>query len=408
MSIIKHTYPILYRKTATGSVQQWEIWVEERKNNNNSVWIMIKYGKKDSPNIRTIESQIKSGKRKNTIAETTPLQQAQLEAKSKWDTKKSKQGYTESTNFNINKVVVLPMLASKFDPSKVVNKSKDKQKRSRGINIILPAFVQPKIDGIRGLTHFDSKSNPVVLSRRNTPYPSEIIQHILNDLKKVYKQNISKNMNRPKLYLDGEFYTDELPFEELNGLLHSKKIENVDLSKVKLIKYYIFDCFDLDDMEMPFSERTKLLSKLITPKYKTLVNVDTYKVNTLKQVDDYMTQFISDGYEGLMIRNSHSPYELKKRSKHLQKYKKFIEEEFEIVGFKEGRGEDVGTVIWIVKTEDGNEFSVRPTGTREHRQQLFETGDEYIGKLLTVKFFEYSKKKVPRFPVGKSIRHDIN
>ena len=385
---------ILYRKTATGSIQEWKIWVEKREDG--SVWIMTRYGKKGSPKLRTIESQVKSGKRKNTIAETTPLQQAQLEAESKWNEKKNKQGYTESTNFNEKKVVVLPMLASKYDPLKVGKK--------RGINIILPAYVQPKIDGIRALTHFDSKSNPVVLSRRNTPYPPEIIQHILNELEKV-KSSIS---NRPNLYLDGEFYTDELPFEELNGLLHSKKIENVHLSKVKLIKYYIFDCFDLDDMKMPFSERTKLLSKLITPKYETLVNVDTYKVDTLKQVDDYMTQFLSDEHEGLMIRNAHSPYELKKRSKHLQKYKKFIEEEFEIVGFKEGKGEDVGTVIWIVKTKDGNEFSVRPTGTREHRRKLFETGDEYIGKLLTVKFFEYSKKKVPRFPVGKSIRHDIN
>lgn len=386
--------PILYRKTATGSVQEWKIWVDERKDG--SVWIMTRYGKKGSPKLRTIESQVKSGKRKNTIAETTPLQQAQLEAESKWNEKKNKQGYTESTNFNEKKVVVLPMLASKFDPLKVGKK--------RGINIKLPAYVQPKIDGIRALTHFDSKSNPVVLSRRNTPYPPEIIQHILNELEKM-KVSIS---NRPNLYLDGEFYTDELPFEELNGLLHSKKIENVDLLKVKLIKYYIFDCFDLDDMKMPFSERTKLLSKLITPNYETLVNVDTYDVETLQQIDDYMTQFLSDEHEGLMIRNANSPYELKKRSKHLQKYKKFIEEEFEIVGFKEGKGEDVGTVIWIVKTKDGNEFSVRPTGTREHRRKLFETGDEYIGKLLTVKFFEYSKKKVPRFPVGKSIRHDIN
>ena len=105
--------PILYRKTATGSVQEWKIWVDERKDG--SVWIMTRYGKKGSPKLRTIESQVKSGKRKNTIAETTPLQQAQLEAESKWNEKKNKQGYTESTNFNEKKVVVLPMLASKFD-----------------------------------------------------------------------------------------------------------------------------------------------------------------------------------------------------------------------------------------------------------------------------------------------------
>ena len=209
-------------------------------------------------------------------------------------------------------------------------------------------------------------------------------------------------------------------FEELNGILHSKKIENVDIEKTKKIKFYIFDCFDLDDMKMPFYKRNELLNTLLgeapknisnksysNMKYKTLINVNTYRVSSLEEVKKYMRDFISNKYEGLMIRNIDSPYELKKRSKHLQKYKEFIEEEFEIVGFKEGKGEDIGTVVWIVKTKDGTEFSVRPKGTREHRKKLFKNGDKYIGKLLTVKFFEYSEKNVPRFPVGKNIRYDI-
>ena len=31
-------------------------------------------------------------------------------------------------------------------------------------------------------------------------------------------------------------------------------------------------------------------------------------------------------------------------------------------------------------------------------------GKEYIGKMLTVKFFSYTKDGVPRFPKGKDIR----
>jgi len=402
----------LYRKTATGSIQVWKIWVEEREDG--SVWIMTEYGKEGSDKMRIIGSEIKSGKRKNTIAETTKFEQAVLEAKSKWETKRTKQGYVPKGDFDPANVVVLPMLATKFDSNKIGKKTK-----GRGINIVFPADIQPKIDGIRALSH-SHDGDVVVLSRRNTPYPYDIIKHILDDLKELYKIITSNKINRPRLYLDGEFYTEEMPFEELNGILHSKKIENVDLNKAKQIKFYIFDCFDLDDMKMPFDKRNVLLNTLLGKapknianktyskmKYSTLINVNTYRVTSLDEVKQYMRDFISNGYEGLMIRNTDSPYELKKRSKHLQKYKEFIEEEFEIVGFKEGKGEDIGTVIWIVKTKDGTEFSVRPKGTRKHRQQLFNNGDNYIGKMLTVKFFEYSEKNVPRFPVGKNIRYDI-
>ena len=43
-------------------------------------------------------------------------------------------------------------------------------------------------------------------------------------------------------------------------------------------------------------------------------------------------------------------------------------------------------------------------GTREQRKEMFENGKNYIGKLLTVRFQEWSKDKIPRFPVGVQIR----
>ena len=60
-----------------------------------------------------------------------------------------------------------------------------------------------------------------------------------------------------------------------------------------------------------------------------------------------------------MLRNIESPYELNKRSKHLQKYKKFIDSEYKIIGFKEGKGDAKGTVIWDFETDSGQTFSVR-------------------------------------------------
>lgn len=108
-----------------------------------------------------------------------------------------------------------------------------------------------------------------------------------------------------------------------------------------------------------------------------------------------------------MARNPKSPYEIAKRSPHLRKYKEFEDDEFEIIGYQEGAGVDEKTVIWKCKTKDGEEFKVRPVGSLEHRRFLFSNAQNYIGKLLTVKYQELSEIGVPRFPVGKDIRLDI-
>ena len=104
-----------------------------------------------------------------------------------------------------------------------------------------------------------------------------------------------------------------------------------------------------------------------------------------------------------MFRNKDSPYE-GKRSRHLQKYKKFDDDEFEIVGYEEARGKDEGSVIWILQTSDGQRFRARPTGTIQERRKMFDDGDSYIGKMLTVKYFGLTDGGIPRFPIGITVR----
>ena len=90
--------------------------------------------------------------------------------------------------------------------------------------------------------------------------------------------------------------------------------------------------------------------------------------------------------------------------------KSMMDKEFPIVDFKEGKGQDIGTVIWICSINDAAaaspnmEFSVRPRGTRDERKVWFENAGTFIGKMLTVRFQEWSKDGIPRFPVGIAIR----
>ena len=113
--------------------------------------------------------------------------------------------------------------------------------------------------------------------------------------------------------------------------------------------------------------------------------------------------FVSQGHEGIMIRDSMSTYEIGKRSNYLLKYKAFQTEEYPIVDVKEGTGREKGTAIWICKTGEQH-FSVKPEGTLEKRREYLTEKEKYIGKQLTVRFQNLTAIGVPRFPVGVVVR----
>jgi DNA ligase-1 len=113
--------------------------------------------------------------------------------------------------------------------------------------------------------------------------------------------------------------------------------------------------------------------------------------------------FVADGYEGIMLRACQGLYK-HSRSADLLKYKEFFDDEYEVVGFKEGEGQEKGCVLWMCKTEKGQTFHCRPRGTRDDRAELFQKGPEYVGKKLTVRYQELTDEGLPRFPVGIAFR----
>jgi ATP-dependent DNA ligase len=129
-------------------------------------------------------------------------------------------------------------------------------------------------------------------------------------------------------------------------------------------------------------------------------------------------KYVEEGYEGLMLRNKAGPYKVGFRSKDLQKYKEFQDDEFEVIGFSEGDGVEKGCVIWTCETKKGDSFSVRPRGTHEERRDLYKIAKSMVGKKLTVRFQELTEDGrssssssaaggtggVPRFPVGIAFR----
>jgi DNA ligase-1 len=88
----------------------------------------------------------------------------------------------------------------------------------------------------------------------------------------------------------------------------------------------------------------------------------------------------------------------------LQKVKRFVDDEFEIIGGKDGSGRESGLIIYRCKTKSGLEFDVRPRGTQESRRDIYKNLDSYIGKHLTVRYQELTDDGIPRIAVGIAVR----
>jgi len=365
--------PRLYKKASTGKIQFWEIGTEAL---DEGVQIQIERGQLEGKVVSERGRLVTEGKNIGKANETTPQEQADMEVQSKW-TKKKDEGYFETIEEAKTNVVVLPMLADKWEKH---------QKK-----ISFPCYLQCKYDGSRCIT--DSFK---LYSRKGKEF--FFLDHILEEIGQMNWHN--------DFWLDGELYSHELTFQEIMSLIKKKKKDNTDLEALKKIEYHIYDCFDINDLDKPFSERIQVLNGLFEGKdYTYLKQVSTYEIESVEQIMEYHDLFVAEGYEGAMVRDASLPYSLNKRSNKLLKVKAFQDAEYEIVDVTEAEGEDIGTAVFVCKDKELDKtFSCRPKGTREVRRKYFENKVEYIGKLLTVEFFEKTDDGLPRFPVGKAIR----
>ena len=373
-------YPILYKKDKSGKVRLWSISAIFN-NIDNTYWINIEYGQKDGK-ITYNEKEVREGKNIGKKNETSIEQQTILICDKTFKDKKEKEEYTENIDDDKTDKSFAPMLADKWEPN---------SKTKRKVDITFPCFIQPKLDGIRCLTYL--KDGKIVNQSRQLKYFNNLT-HINSELENILKKN-------PDLVLDGELYNHDIVFNQIAGIVKKEKLKDEDFEKLKQIQYHIYDCF-FENKNLSFNERNKFLQSLKdNMKYVKIVSTDTCK--SKDDVIVFHSKFLLDKYEGAILRNSDSLYEFR-RSKHLQKFKTFSDDEFEIIDFKEGTGHDLGTVIWKCKTKDGKEFDVRPIGSVQERSELFKNGKQCIGKMLTLTYQELSEFGVPRFPVGKTIR----
>lgn len=353
------TLPTLYKKSKK-AIEQWTISVGEDEK---GAYFEVEYGQLNG--VMQYKRNYTKGKNIGRANETTPLEQAKLEAQSRFNKQKDKQ-YNEDINAE---PALLPMLALEY--------------AKYGHRLSFPAYIQPKLDGIRCLTYMED--GIIVMRSRNNK--DLFLPHLQSDLEDFFKKH-------PEVILDGELYEHSLNFQEIVSLTTK---DQGDTSK---IEYHVYDTVS----DSKFSIRN--LSAQLVQGYNKLKYVETRVVSSHHEIARLHTYFTDKGYEGSIIRNDGDGYSPNKRSLDLLKNKDFITEEFEIIGAEENL-QKPGTCTMTLKTKEGYEFSAMPEGSLEHREKLWQDRESLIGQMMSVRFFSWtnSERSVPRFPIGVVVRN---
>jgi len=343
----------LFKRAVNGKINEWTVEVK-----NNCFRTISGY----TDGVKTkSEWTCCSGKNTSKKNATTPEQQALAEAQAMW-TKKLELGSYESISDIDTPKFFNPMLAHKFEDYK------DK--------ITYPVYSQPKLDGIRCIVRADG-----MWSRNGKKIVSA--PHIYEAMKPLFETN-------PDLIFDGELFAlkDQCDFNKIVSCVRKTKPTDDDLiESKKYIQYWIYDC---PSFEGTFTQRMGFLKTLEFP--NNCILISTEAANNEDEVMSLYKQYMSEEFEGQMLRIPNSLYE-NKRSKGLMKHKTFFDAEFEIKGVEEGKGKLSGKIGRLLF--DGFDSAVN--GDHEYLERLFKSG-ELIGKTATVKYFELTSDGKPRFP----------
>ena len=415
-----YEYPVLLKKDAKDKIRLWKVYVrlvketsQTKRPDHKIGWdllaenqIPIKSVYLDSTDIPkgTIaqvwyESGIKDMKisrhaptyvEANNVGksnERNALKHAMIIARNKYLKKKNEGGNTTGDSV---------VIAGKYYPM-LARKWTDDKDRAK---IIYPCYVQAKLDGMRCVAFYNPGTKKVELYSRN-----------LKDITGFdhLKAELEPYLKKYKCYLDGEFYKHGKRLQEITGEVRSLEKNNTPTDDS--VKFWIFDCFYPDNLKLTYGERIKILDEIFATRgavFKWSISVPIHKVKNEKECDQLYKDYLKKKYEGVMVKNIDGLYKTGTtsgstlRSSDVLKRKMEYEEEYEIVGFKEGeKGEARGLIIWELKTTKGKVFTSVPIGiSNEERHKLYLDAQanfdkKYCGRQAIIKFQDLSADGKP-------------
>ena len=258
-----------------------------------------------------------------------------------------------------------------------------------------PAFIQPKLDGVRCL--FTAKG---AFSRANNRFMN--VEHIEQVLKPFFAKN-------PTAVLDGELYNHGLKddFEKIISLVKKKKpTDNDKAEAAELVQYHMYDV-----ASMTIGTYTdRYLFLLAEKSFKNKSCLQIIDNNLVLDFDDAVVMHkknLKIGYEGSIYRTPSGKYK-GTRSWDLMKFKDFHDTEATIVGYEIGKGKREGTLgKFIMQDDEGVEFGCPPGKGYDYQAltNMLNNVHDYIGQRATFTYFQRTQAGSYRHPHYKTLRN---
>jgi DNA ligase-1 len=282
-----------------------------------------------------------------------------------------------------------------------------------------PLIAQPKMDGIRCLC-----LNGKLYSRTMKPIPNREITTLMADITAG----------------NGKFFDGELLLEDT---MDYNRVQSFVMSRDKVglpWKYVCFDMMYADYMRTPYERR---LQDIYEQQAKQILatqwrRVPFYIVQNATQVLEYETKIISDGYEGIILRNPSALYKQGKatfKENIIYKFKRTADAEISIIsvselmhncneldyneiGYAKRSSHQDGLIgsgmlgsligVGINGKYRGQHFNVScGSMTHDERRYWWLNREKLLGKTATYKYAaNRGTKDAPAEPVLKTFRED--
>ena len=287
-------------------------------------------------------------------------------------------------------------------------------------NLRFPMIASPKIDGIRVICH--PTLGPVTRSLK--PVRNKFILECLSDIQCSG--------------LDGEITVGPINAKDM---FHKTTSGVMTASGEPDFTYRVFDDCSYD--EDPYNRRlVGAVARTRTLALKATLNLplplplprvvalEREQVSTAEEILQAEIRWLSEGYEGVMLRSLEGPYKFGRstlREQTLLKLKRFVDDEATVIGFEEllrnqntptqnnlglqersthkdgkVKGSTLGNLIVYHPTF--GEFRIGSGFDSSLRDEIWNNQQKYLSQQVTFKYQKTGIKNLPRFPIMKGFR----
>jgi DNA ligase 1 len=261
-------------------------------------------------------------------------------------------------------------------------------------------WVSRKVDGYRCIAVIEN-GNVELLTRSGQLF--ENFSSIETSLAKMFEGQ--------SIVLDGEIMSDSFNAMQQSAFASTRGTTVGDVA------YHLFDIVSYDEWTSdkfvtPYKQRLAQLENLFTVEVELLNREIPSNIRLLQheavstKADIFLltSQYISEGYEGLMLKPN-VPYYRGKISNRMLKFKEMKSWDCEVLSVYEGEGRNLGRMGGVVVMQENGVNCDVGSGWTDHQRIVFwDNPTAIIGRIIECQYQELTDDQKMRFPTFQRFR----